>query len=272
MENIQLSQLEVELEEQFNSHKENKRVKKFFQDIPEFNLVFNHYGIVPEVGYDILTFMALNKRVEPSSIVGHLLHWFNNAQECATYLEAMVDIGLLLWNGQVFIVRFELSEEVQSEIAMFQFPLPMVIEPDELHKNCDCGYKTIQNESLICKNNYHCDDICLDVLNKQNKIKYRLNKPLADMTVNEWNHINSQKPDETPAEYQERVKQFQKYDAHARQLVNIFASQLFWLTNKVDKRGRLYCQGYYINNQGTDWNKACIEFAKEEPICKNLQD
>lgn len=269
---MDLVQLEKELEEQFNSHKENKRVKKFFEDIPEFEQVFKQYGIAPEVGYDILIFMALNKRADPASIVGHLLHWFNNAQECATYLEAMVEIGLLLWNGSIFIVRFELSEEVQHDIAMFQFPLPMIVEPEELHKNCDCGYLTIRNESLICKNNYHCDDICLDVINTQNKIKFKLNKNLADMTLNEWSHLDSQKPDETPAEYQERLKQFQKYDAHARKLVEIFNSQPFWLTNKVDKRGRLYSQGYYINPQGTDWNKACIEFCNEEPICTSLQD
>ena len=265
---MDLSQLEIELEEQFNSHKENKKVKEFFQNIPEFAQVFQQYGIVPEVGYDILTFMAINKRADPASIVGHLLHWFNNAQECATYLEAMVNIGLLLWNGRNFVVRFEISQELEHEIAMFQFPLPMVVEPDELHKNCDCGYKTIQNESLICKNNYHCDDICLSVINVQNKIKYVLNTELADMTLNQWNNLDSKKPDETPAEYQERLKQFQKYDTHARALVRIFANQPFYLTNKVDKRGRLYCQGYYITNQGTDWNKACIEFAKEE-LCTN---
>lgn len=269
---MDLTEMEIQLEEQFNSHKENKRVEKFFKDIPEFAQVFEQYGIVPKVGYDILVFMALNKRAEPSSIVGHLLHWFNNAQECATYLEAMVKIGLLYWNGQVFIVRFDLTKEIEHEIAMFQFPLPMVVEPMELHKNCDCGYLTIQNESLICKNNYHCDDICLDVLNTQNKIKFRLNAKLADMTLNEWSNLDSQKPDETPAEYQERLKQFQKYDTHARELVKIFANQFFWLTNKDDKRGRMYCQGYYITNQGTDWNKACIEFAKEEQVCTSLQD
>ena len=40
----------------------------------------------------------------------------------------------------------------------------------------------------------------------------------------------------------------------------------FYLTNRVDKRGRLYSCGYAINTQGTAYNKACIEFCEEEFI------
>jgi len=40
----------------------------------------------------------------------------------------------------------------------------------------------------------------------------------------------------------------------------------FYLTNKVDKRGRIYSQGYHINTQGTSFKKAMIDLAHEELV------
>jgi DNA-directed RNA polymerase len=44
------------------------------------------------------------------------------------------------------------------------------------------------------------------------------------------------------------------------------AGNRFYMTHKYDKRGRTYSQGYHINPQGNDWNKAVIEFADKEVI------
>ena len=40
----------------------------------------------------------------------------------------------------------------------------------------------------------------------------------------------------------------------------------FYLTHKVDKRGRIYAQGYHITTQGTAFKKAMIELAEPEFI------
>ena len=40
----------------------------------------------------------------------------------------------------------------------------------------------------------------------------------------------------------------------------------FYFTHKVDKRGRLYCQGYHINYQSASYKKAMIELANKEII------
>jgi DNA-directed RNA polymerase len=39
-----------------------------------------------------------------------------------------------------------------------------------------------------------------------------------------------------------------------------------YLTNKVDKRGRIYAQGYHITTQGTSFKKAMLELAHEELV------
>jgi DNA-directed RNA polymerase len=41
------------------------------------------------------------------------------------------------------------------------------------------------------------------------------------------------------------------------------------MTHKYDKRGRTYSQGYHIQPQGSDWNKAVIEFADKEIVAIN---
>jgi DNA-directed RNA polymerase len=40
----------------------------------------------------------------------------------------------------------------------------------------------------------------------------------------------------------------------------------FYLTHRYDKRGRCYAQGYHVNPQGNDWNKAVIELAEKEVV------
>jgi DNA-directed RNA polymerase len=40
----------------------------------------------------------------------------------------------------------------------------------------------------------------------------------------------------------------------------------FWLTHKVDKRGRIYASGYHITTQGSAFKKASIELAHEEVV------
>ena len=49
-------------------------------------------------------------------------------------------------------------------------------------------------------------------------------------------------------------------------MCKVFAGKDIYLTHKYDKRGRVYCQGYYISYQGTDWNKAVIELSNKEIV------
>lgn len=62
------------------------------------------------------------------------------------------------------------------------------------------------------------------------------------------------------------MKAFEKYDRTAKDVldhVRIHGNE-FYLTHRYDTRGRTYSQGYHVNPQGNDWNKAIVEFAKEE--------
>ena len=57
-----------------------------------------------------------------------------------------------------------------------------------------------------------------------------------------------------------------KADSYSRYLLIAGQGNRFWLTNKVDTRGRLYVQGYHISTQASGHKKSSIEFANEEIV------
>lgn len=174
---------------------------------------------------------------------------------------------LVDWSAalKLFIVKFDISPEVQAEIDRFQYPLPMVIKPMKVRNNHDTGYILSRN-SLILKKNHHDDDICLDHINRVNNIKFTLNFDTAHMIANSWRNLDKPKSGETKQDFDRRVRAFEKYDRTAKDVINLLVQygNEFYLTHKYDKRGRIYCQGYHVNYQGAAWNKAVIELADKE--------
>jgi DNA-directed RNA polymerase len=88
------------------------------------------------------------------------------------------------------------------------------------------------------------------------------------MVQNKWKNLDKPKEDESVTDYQKRVKAFEKFDRASRDVMKLLLSEgnELYLTHKVDKRGRTYCQGYQVNYQGTPWCKATVEFHKKELI------
>jgi DNA-directed RNA polymerase len=73
--------------------------------------------------------------------------------------------------------------------------------------------------------------------------------PIADMTPEQhaqWDTFNR--------------KSYTFYD-----LMHQLGNQ-FYLTHKVDKRGRIYASAYYINTQGTSFKKAMLDLATTEVV------
>ena len=166
-----------------------------------------------------------------------------------------------------FIVRKSVTGDVLDEIELYQYPLPMLVEPKELKDNRDTGYLT-RKDSVILKQNHHEEDVCLNVLNKFNKTKLRMNLDIVSFIQNSWRNLDKPKPEETRDDFKKRQRAFAKYDSTAKDVAAhlSIAGNEFYLTHKYDKRGRIYCQGYHVNYQGNTWNKACCEFAHGEMV------
>lgn len=151
-----------------------------------------------------------------------------------------------------------LPENLQHFIERSAYLPPMVCKPLELESNYSSGYLT-HKDSLILQNNHHNGNICLDVLNLMNSVPLKLNLDFLDKVA--------EKPTKKP-EDQEQQEQWDAFKKHSHEMYKLMVENgnRFYLTHKVDKRGRIYSCGYHINTQGTPYKKASIELANEELI------
>jgi len=264
-------EFQIEIEKLFHKNQLFPRIKGEFVNCDglDFEVLMKKYDIEVNFGFDLLVQMVLHKRATLPALVGSLRkHFDGDCQTTTDELTKAIGADLVNWSPvtRQFIVKFGISDDVQQDLDRYQYPLPMVVPPLPLTDNRDTGYYTSQN-SVILRQNHHDDDVCLDHLNQVNKIRFRINRDVANTIENRWRNLDKPKPDEEMAEYQKRVKAFEKYDRTAHDVMDhlgIATEGEFYLTHKVDKRGRTYCQGYVVNYQGTAWNKAVIQFANEE--------
>ena len=266
-----MEQVQIDMEKLFHKNQLHPRIKTEFQnaDLPFRDVMIKH-GLDPMFGFDLLVQMVLHKRAGVPVLVGILRkHFKGDCQATADALLLACQIDLVDWNPMTrqFIVKYDITPDVQEELDTYQFPLPMVVPPKTLENNRDTGYYTSRN-SVILKDNHHEKDVCLDHLNQVNGVKLTLNAAVTSMIKNQWRNLDKPKPGEERRDYDKRVKAFEKYDRTAYQVMahlNI-AGEEFYLTHKYDKRGRVYCQGYHVNYQGNTWNKAVIEFVQGEVV------
>lgn len=264
---------QVELEKLFNKNQLIPRIRKEFTEFADFDFAgyIIHVGVPLEFGIDLLTQMALHKRTTLATLVGILRHHYaaspNAAQNTADMLLKCATADLVDWDPKLeqFIVKFTLSDDVQEELDRYQYPLPMVIEPKRVTRNTETGY-ILGGGSLILRKNHHDQDICLDHINRVNRIKFAIDHDVVRMVKNKWRNLDKPKSGETKADFQRRQKAFEKYDRSTKAVINTLGANTeeLYLTHKYDKRGRVYCQGYHLTYQGAPWNKAVICLADKE--------
>lgn len=180
------------------------------------------------------------------------------------------------------VSRMPLPEKLLEYIEQSIYMPPMVCEPLELRSNYDSGYLSHKESVVLGNGNHHNGNVCLDVLNKLNRVKLKLDTdfllsveedPATEFTV-ENAHASALKKGKilTDAEAKSIVQsqwanwaRFKPQSAKVYMLLHECDNE-FYLTHKVDKRGRIYSQGYHVSTQGTSYKKAMVEFAKQELI------
>lgn len=265
---------QCELETLFNKNQLLPRMRKEFMT----EEVLKHCQET-EIHYpfalDLMAQMALHKRANVETLVGILARHFDDQespyQACADMLWMAVEADFVDFDtfSEQFVFKYDVTDEVKVELERFQYPLPFVVEPKPVHSNEDTGYFTSKG-SILLKNNHHEDDVCLDHINRVNKMKLRINSDTARMVKNQWKNLDHPKQGETKEEFEKRVKAFEKYDRVSREVMESICltdeNQGFWLTHRYDKRGRTYAQGHHVQYQGTAWNKAVVEFYDKELV------
>lgn len=157
------------------------------------------------------------------------------------------------------ISRIPLDEQLITFIEESQYLPPMVCEPLELMNNFSSGYLSHNDSLILGSGNHHDGDICLDVLNLINRVALQLDTQFLS-AVEEEPTFDLDTP--------EKIEQWNRFKKQSYQFYSLIANQgnQFYLTNKVDKRGRIYAQGYHISTQGTAFKKAAIELIHEELV------
>lgn len=265
------TKIQEELERLFSKNQLIPRITKEFKDCKSFDFpkYLDDCGIPYKFGMTLIVQMALHKRTNLQTLIGLLRHTCDDSQQAADLLERAITHKLVMYDDQLeqFIVMFTISDEVQAELDQFQYPLPMVVKPMIVEKNTETGY-LLNKGSIILKDNHHDNDVCLDHINRVNRIAFTVNEDTATMIKNRWRNLDKPKEGESKSDFKRRCAAFDKYDRTAHAVINLMVQvgNRFFLTHKYDKRGRVYCQGYHINYQGNPWNKAVLELVDKELI------
>lgn len=275
------TQPQIELERLYHKNQTLNRLRAEFRD-PRIEEHCVQKNLPFTFVVDFLAQIYLHKRATADVLIGILWRHFAPKdteipskaclQECADTIVAATYSGLADYDEitRRFVVAVTISKTVQDELDRFQYPVPMVIEPNRVTRNNQTGYisRECATGSILLNNHYHEDDVCLDHINRVNKVPVSLNLRTAQMIKNQWRDLDKPKAGEEPKKYLDRVKAFEKYDRTAQDVMDLMyvAVDRFFVTNRYDARGRCYAQGYHINPQGNAWNKAVIEFADKELV------
>jgi hypothetical protein len=254
-----------DLEELFNKH----------QLLPVLRKVFSEMGDTcevcpPKLATEVLVQIYLHRQADIPTMVGILSPKYGTPQEIADYLEQLCIAEFIMYDDTVnkLMVLFDVSKDIKDMLDRYQYPLPMVIKPRQIKDNFTTGYLKDNSLCVLNGSKYFNDkDLCLDHLNKVNRVEL-----VIDMDVvysDEGKFISpNKKDDESFTDFRKRNKQMRKFYDSTVDIMNLLndLSNTVYLTHKYDRRGRVYCSGYHVNTQGTDYNKAVLHFAKKELI------
>ena len=198
----------------------------------------------------ILLVSLLHRKCTPSTIITAIQKYFKNLQEAANYLELCITTyDIIDWDQQYIYTKITISQEAQTHIDRYGFPLPLIIKPKQLTCNTDTGYYSGAKApgTVLQKRATTEYDVNLDFLNQVNSIPLEFNDDLLAK-------IPLAKPKEVK-QYASHTK-FIKHLSHSRALL----TKTIYLTHGYDRRGRVYARGHHYNYQSHDWCKATLSF------------
>jgi len=223
-----------------------------------------------EMHKDMLSQIYLHRQADVVTMVGILSPKHGTPQEVADKLVMAAEFDLIDYNEMTgkFIVKYEVSDDVVQMLERYQYPLPMITEPNKVARNNETGYETIKNSVVLNGSPYFKDkDMCLDHLNRANSVALELNFKTITSAEGKFKQPK-RKPEESFDDHRKRVRQATVFFGSSLEIMEGLSeiTDKIYMTHRYDRRGRCYASGYHINTQGTDYNKAVLGLAKKEVI------
>ena len=191
---------------------------------------------------------------------------YHDIQTCADVLWLINQTDLILIDivddTRYIQSNMELPGELVNRLKLLCVLPPMLVKPRTLRHNKSCGYLTINKDSLILgdKENYHDESISLDVLNTLNSQALCLDLDICYKFQKEF----KSEFDKDTDEYLNQRKTYERAKEQFEFFRDKIQDHTIHFTHKVDKRGRVYSQGYTFNFQGSSYEKACINLKTKE--------
>ncbi len=219
---------------------------------------------------DMLAQICLHRQADPPTMVGILSPKHGTPQQVANILLLMCEFDYIDYDQTTgnFMVKYDITDDVQAKLDRYQYPLPMIMQPRQITNNFETGYHTITGSVVLNGSDHFTElDLCLDHLNRVNAVPLVLD--FSVIRSNEGKYIKpTRKEGESFEDFRKRLKQasmFYNVSVEVMEGLAIF-SDVLYLTHKYDRRGRCYASGYHVNTQGTDYNKAVLQLAHKERL------
>lgn len=254
------------LEEIFSRHQLIPLLRK------EFKVMTEDVEHIPTADCytDIMVQIYLHKQANPETMVGVLTPQHGSPQKVADMLLEAVNLDLLDYHeiNEVFMVKYNVSDDVEEKLKRFQYPLPMITKPNKVKNNYDTGYNTIKGFIVLNDDQEETSrDLCLDHINRANSVALEIDMYPVESTQGKFVKP-TRKTGEGFSDYNFKVKQARMfYDVSVEIMEGLSEmTDKIYMTHKYDRRGRCYASGYHINTQGDDYRKAVLQFSRKEKI------
>ena len=177
--------------------------------------------------------------------------------------------------GSILIKNlYGVSSEVTDIINTGMYLPPMLVPPKPITKNSESGYLVGSKSVLLGKHSYHEYALPLDVINKDNAVKFCIDtRMLAFKETPKNPHDSGEKYDAVPnwakpAYVKRKTQAFDEMCAVSTQVYDMLIDNgnCFYIPNRLDERLRYYSQGYHVNHQGSSYKRAFIDLCEKEVI------
>ena len=190
-----------------------------------------------------------------------------DTEECSRIIEGIIQHpdnnlvdGLFKYDKLLLVVKMSLDAEEMANMDKFEFKWPMVIPPKKVTPWSD-GY-LIAKDIPNSRNNPPNYGLSAYDLDRNNRVAYSFN----DYLIQNWDYKFKVKHPEDKAAIQTAFTAYCRKEEREKVIYETFKEhgiKKFYFAHKPDGRLRTYCVGYQFNEQGTDYDKAKLNFAKK---------
>ena len=175
------------------------------------------------------------------------------------------------------LLELPFDHPLSKRVRLSCYLPPLVEKPMKIENNYQSGYHTIDDCVILgYTENQHKHKLALDTLNTLNSIEYELDTYVLNNFEKEW-HREELHDDELALlsndeqlEYHIQHQTWQQYQEQFQVLSEMLQNKTLYFLHKYDKRGRVYTQGYHFSNQGSSFEKACLNLKTKELITGEL--